>query len=87
MLELPKQSREGLHQLFIDIKGLATKAPKEEIPLVIKDRNMGNIEAIKLVIYVFILGCIAGIGYILITNPAGLMLRLVQIWESFVGLF
>jgi len=87
MLELPKQSSEGLHQLFIDIKGLASKAPKEEIPLVIKDRQLGNIEAIKLVIYVFILGCVAGIGYILITNPAGLLVRLVEIWESFIGLF
>ena len=87
MLNLPRQSSDGLHQLFIDIKGLATHAPKADIPLVIKDHHLGNLEAVKLVLYVFILGCIAGIGYILITNPASLFVRLVQIWESFMRLF
>ena len=86
-LRLPKQSKEGLQQMFIDIKGLATHKSLKDVPLVIHDHKFDSIEALKLVTYVFILGCIAGIGYILITDPASILLRLIGIWESFMGLF
>jgi len=85
MLEIPKQSREGLHQLFVDIKGLATHKPLSEVPLVIKENYVTIPNVVSAVIYALIFGAVAGVGYILITNPAGFIAWLVGIWQAIVG--
>ena len=85
MLDIPKQSRDGLHQLFIDIKGLATHKPLSEVPLVIKTNYITIPNVVSAIIYATIFGAIAGVGYILITNPAGFIAWLVGIWNAILG--
>ena len=85
MLDIPKQSRDGLHQLFIDIKGLATQKPISEVPLVIKEHPITLSNVVSAIIYATIFGAVAGVGYILITNPAGFIAWLVGIWNAILG--
>ena len=85
MLDIPKQSRDGLHQLFIDVKGLATQKPFAEVPLVIKEHYVTIPNVVSAIIYAIIFGAIAGVGYILITNPAGFIAWLVGIWDAILG--
>ena len=85
MLDIPKQSRDGLYQLFIDVKGLAIQKPLSEVPLVIKEHYVTIPNVVSAIIYATIFGVVAGVGYILITNPAGFIAWLVGIWNAILG--
>jgi len=87
MLDIPKQSQEGLQQLGIDIKTKLQHKPLSEAPLVLQEPTQGIIHFIKLIIAVFVCGMVAGIGWLLITSPAGFLSWLVGLGETILELF
>jgi len=84
MLDIPNQSKEGLQQLGIDIKTKLQGKPLSEAPQVLQEPTEGVYQFIKLIIAVFICGMIAGIGYLLVTNPAGFLTWLIGLGEAFM---
>ena len=85
MLDIPQQSKEGIQQLGIDIKTKLQHKPLSEAPLVLETPTSTMAHIVKLMFFVFICGCVAGIGYLLVTNPASLLSWIVGIWESLLG--
>lgn len=85
MLDIPEQSKEGLQQLAIDIKTKLQHKPLNQAPQVLKQPEISIINTIKVIMYVFICGMVAGVGYLLITNPAGFISWFVGVWEKVVG--
>lgn len=86
MLDISNQSREGLQQLGIDIKTKLQHRPLSEAPLVLQEPTEGVYHFVKLITAVFIFGMVAGIGYLLVTNPAGFLTWLVGLGEAVLEL-
>jgi len=87
MLDIPKQSQEGLQQLAIDIKTKLQHKPLSEAPLVLQEPTMTSFHLMKLLIAVFACGMVAGVGYLLITNPQGFLSWLIGLGETVLELF
>lgn len=85
MFDISSQSKEGLQQLAIDVKTKLQGKPLSEAPLVLQEPTDTVFHFIKLIVVVFICGMVAGIGYLLVTNPQGFITWLVGIWEQVVG--
>jgi len=81
MLDIPKQSQEGLQQLGIDIKTKLQHKPLSEAPVVLQEQPMTPFHLMKLLIAVFACGMVAGVGYLLITNPQGFLSWLIGLGE------
>lgn len=86
MLDIPNQSKEGLQQLGIDIKTKLQHKPLSEAPYILWEPTYNIYHFIKLITAVFIFGMVAGIGYLLVTNPAGFLTWLVGLGESILGM-
>lgn len=87
MLDIPNRSKEGLQQLGIDIKTKLQHKPLSEAPLVLQEPTDTILHFIKLIITIFVCGMVAGIGYLLITNPQGFLSWLVGVGEWLMELF
>ena len=87
MLDIPNQSQEGLQQLAVDIKTKLQHKPLSEAPQILQEPTMTPFHLMKLLIAVFACGMVAGVGYLLITNPAGFLSWLVGLGETVLELF
>jgi len=85
MLYIPNQSREGLQQLGTDIKTKLQHKPLSVAPLVLSEPTDTAFHFIKLITAVLICGMVAGIGWLLVTNPAGLLTWIAGVWETVLG--
>jgi len=84
MLDIPKQSKDGLNQLAQDIKARYNHTEPQQI---LEPVPISLVNVIKALIFVTICGFFAGIGYLLIVNPTDVLVRLAQLYELVIGVF